>query len=434
MTTPEDTPQLSPSAARRSDGDDAAIDTAAHPALLDLRAQWSKLTSDQRLRAKQLGVVSTIALLGLGLYTASSSGKKEAPKTPQASNLDMGAGLRGDSLEVKLRGDLQKILDGQSLLGDRVTAIEEGKVVPGAGAGSHDPSASDGGDLPPAIPGDAPTYPPAPTGAEVAADEIPAPPSPPAAPPAPPAPPTERQIGAIGAATATQTAEGGAGSSPSSKKGKRTIYLPPGFMKARLLTGIDALASRDATSNPEPIIARVQAPAVLPNEVKANLAGCFVIGNATGSLAKERVEIQLVSISCVDFESHAVVDQAIKGFFVDADGKKGLSGKVVTRAGATLARSFIAGTIAGISQSVEGSFGNLSTSALGSVRSLDAGDAVKSGIAGGLSKSSDKLTDFYLDLARQAGPVVEVGAAKDVVVVIQEGLALEIKPSVGSKF
>lgn len=432
MTTPEDSPQVAPSAASRADADDATIDTSSRPALLDLRAHWSKLTSDQKLRARQLGVVSTIALLGLGLYTASSSGKKEAPKAPQASNLDMGAGLRGDSLEVKLRGDLQKILDGQTLLGDRVTAIEEGKVVPGAGA--HAPAGGDGGDLPPAIPGDAPKYPPAPPEARGAADEIPAPPVAPSAPPAPPAPPTQRQVGAIGAATAAQVPEGGAGSSPSSKKGKRTIYLPPGFMKARLLTGIDALASRDATSNPEPIIARVQAPAVLPNEVKANLAGCFVIGNATGSLAKERVEIQLVSISCVDFESHAVVDQAIKGFFVDADGKKGLSGKVVTRAGATLARSFIAGTIAGISQTVEGSFGSLSTSALGSVRSLDAGDAVKSGVAGGLSKSSDKLTDFYLDLARQAGPVVEVGAAKDVVVVIQEGLALEIKPSVGSRF
>jgi hypothetical protein len=93
---------------------------------------------------------------------------------------------------------------------------------------------------------------------------------------------------------------------------------------------------------------------VLPNEVKANLAGCFVIGNATGSLAKERVEIQLVSISCVDFDEHSVVDQPVKGFFVDADGKKGLSGKVVTRAGATLARAFIAGTVSGISQSVEG--------------------------------------------------------------------------------
>ncbi|BBC73243.1 conjugal transfer protein TraB [Altererythrobacter sp. B11] len=434
MTTHDDGRPATPPTAPSHHVDDSDENAIARPALLDLPAQWSKLTSDQKLRAKQFGVVSTIALLGLGLYTASTSGNKEAPKAPQASNLDMGAGLRGDSLEVKLRGDLQKILDGQTLLGDRVTAIEEGKVVPGAGGGSHMAAAGDGGDLPPAIPGEAPAYPPAPPEASGAADEIPAPPAAPAAPPAPPAPPTQRQVGAIGAATATQASEGGAGSGAASKKGKRTIYLPPGFMKARLLTGIDALASRDATSNPEPIIARVQAPAVLPNEVKANLAGCFVIGNATGSLAKERVEIQLVSISCVDFDSHAVVDQAIKGFFVDWDGKKGLSGKVVTRAGATLARSFIAGTIASISQSVEGSFGSLSTSALGSVRSLDAGDAVKSGVAGGLSKSSDKLTDFYLDLARQAGPVVEVGAAKDVVVVIQEGLALEIKPSVGSKF
>jgi len=414
--------------------DDAPAAAVHPPALLDIRAQWEKLTSDQKLRAKQLGVVSTIALVGVGLYTASSAGKKDVVKPPEVSNLDMGAGLRGDSLEVKMRGDLQKILDGQSLLGDRVTAIEEGKVTPGAAARPRlDVQSTDDG-LPPALPGDAPAYPPAPPEARAEADKVPAPPVAPSAPPPPPAPPIERQVGAIGAATSAASAEGGAAGGARSKKATRTIYLPPGFMKARLLTGIDALASKDATSNPEPIIARVQAPAVLPNDVKANLAGCFVIGNATGSLAKERVEVQLVSISCVDFDEHAVVDQSIKGFFVDTDGKKGLSGKVVTRAGATLARSFIAGTIAGISQSVEGSFGSLSTSALGSVRSLDAGDAVKTGIAGGLSKSSDKLTDFYLDLARQAGPVVEVGAAKDVVVVIQEGLALEIKPSVGSKF
>ena len=110
------------------------------------------------------------------------------------------------------------------------------------------------------------------------------------------------------------------------------------------------------------------------------------------------------------------------------------AGKVVTRAGATLARAFIAGTISGISQSVESTFGNTSTSALGTVRTLDAGDAARTGIAGGLSKSSDKLTDFYLDLARQAGPIVEVGAAKDVVVVIQEGATLEIKPGAGATF
>jgi conjugal transfer pilus assembly protein TraB len=427
-------PEPAPLPERHDAAAGAALDSGAdRPALLDLRSQWSRLTSDQRLRAKQISVAATIAVLGYGLYSASSSGTKEQAPVPEASKLDMGAGLRGDSLELKMRGDLQKILDGQSLLGERVTAIEEGKIAPGGTAGHAPPDGTDAG-LPPALPGEVPAYPPAPPEASGEAGSLPPPPAAPSAPPAPPAPPTERQVGAIGAAISAPASEGGAAGGARSKKANRTIYLPPGFMKARLLTGVDALASRDATSNPEPIIARVQAPAVLPNDVKANLSGCFVIGNATGSLAKERVEIQLVSISCVDFDEHAVVDQPIKGFFVDADGKKGLSGKVVTRAGATLARSFIAGTIAGISQSVEGTFGDVSTSALGSVRTLDAGDAAKSGVASGLSRSSDKLTDFYLDLARQAGPVVEVGAAKDVVVVIQEGLALEIKPSVGAKF
>ncbi len=396
------------------------------PALFDIRVQWERLTSDQKLRMKQLGIAAMIGIAGIGLYTA-STGEPDAPQeATKATKLDMGAGLRGDSLEVKLRGDLKKIIDGQTLLGDRVTAIEEGKAgtAPGRGRMTDDP------ELPPALPGEVPAYPPSPPDASAVDNSAPVPPMP-TVPEAPPAPPVERRLGAIGAATiaapATPDAEG-------SKKKLRTIYLPPGFMKARLLTGIDALASKDATSNPEPIIARVQAPAVLPNEVKANLSGCFVVGNATGSLAKERVEVQLVSISCIDFEERAVVDQPIKGFFVDADGKKGLSGKVVTRAGATLARTFIAGTIAGIAQTVETGVGDVSTSALGSVRSLDPADAAKAGVAGGFAKASDKLTEFYLDLARQAGPVVEVGAAKDVVVVIQEGLALEIKPSVGSKF
>ena len=403
------------------------------PALLALKNRWAMLSSKQKLRARQLGVAGIVAMLGTGLYTASTDGNDEAVETPPATKLDMGAGLRGDSLETKLRGDLQKILDGQTLLGDRVTAIEEGKIVPGSGA-----AALPDGDLglPPALPGTIPDYPPPPGDAGGANGEIPPPPTPPTIPPAPSAPPIEKTVGAIGAAAMAPTAASidGKAEPAGAKKKTRTIYLPPGFMKARLLTGIDALASRDATSNPEPLIARVQAPAVLPNDVKANLAGCFVIGNATGSLAKERVEVQLVSLSCVDFDEHSVVDQPIKGFFVDTDGKKGLSGKVVTRAGASLARAFIAGTISGISQTVENTIGDVSTSALGSVRTLDAGGAVKAGIAGGLSKSSDKLTDFYLDLARQAGPIVEVGAAKDVIVVIQEGVTLEIKPSAGIKF
>jgi len=415
--------------------DDVKASQTHAPALLDLRAQWARLNAKQQLRAKRLAIAGAVGVIGVGLYSATGHHETAKPAAPTAT-LSMGAGLRSDSLEEKLRGDLKKVLDGQQLLGDRVSAIEEGKVVPGSkvlGAGANGPGDVD--DLPPALPGTAPKFPPSPDIGDIGpdADRLPAPPVG-AIPVAPPAPPVEKTVGAIGSATSPVVPKGTADASSAAKKKSRTIYLPPGFMKARLLTGVDALASRDATSNPEPIIARVQAPAVLPNEVKANLAGCFVIGNATGSLAKERVEVQLVTLSCVDFDDQSVVDQKVKGFFVDTDGKKGLSGRVVTRAGATLARAFIAGTLSGISQSVENTFGSTSTSALGTVRTLDASDAAKTGIAGGLSKSSEKLTDFYLDLARQAGPVVEVGAAKDVVVVIQEGVALEIRSSAGVKF
>ncbi|WCT79112.1 TraB/VirB10 family protein [Novosphingobium humi] len=413
---------------------DMAGSDAAPRSPRDWKTRWESLSARQKLRVRQLAVAVGVGVLGLGLYTATGH-KEEAKPVAKSTSLNMGAGLRGDSLEEKLRGDLKKVLDGQQLLGDRISAIEEGKVTPGARSAGGASSAGDG-DLPPALPGSAPHLPSPPLTGDIgsAAEKLPTPPTGAMAPPAPPAPPVEKTVGAIGSATSQLVPQAAGDAASLAKKKNRTIYLPPGFMKARLLTGIDALASRDATSNPEPIIARVQAPAVLPNEVKANLAGCFVIGNATGSLAKERVEIQLVSISCVDFDEHSVVDQPVKGFFVDADGKKGLSGKVVTRAGATLARAFIAGTVSGISQSVEGTFGSTSTSALGSVRTLDAADAAKTGIAGGLSKSSEKLTDFYLDLARQASPIVEVGAAKDVVVVIQEGVTLEIKPGAGVKF
>ncbi|WP_323810178.1 TraB/VirB10 family protein [Sphingobium baderi] len=417
-----------------SDADSSQDGVKARGApLLDFKTHWAALSATQKLRCKQAGVAAGVAILGYGLYAASSGSSQPTELPPSASKLDMGAGLRGDSLELKMRGDLKKIIEGQSLLGDRISAIEEGKISPVDPAGRESMEA---GELPPAFPGaEIPAYPPTSGQSARSGPEQSDIPPPPTAPQAPPAPPQEKVIGSIGSATSASgiTATDTSGASAPKKKA-RTIYLPPGFMKARLLTGIDALASRDATSNPEPLIARVQAPAVLPNDVKANLAGCFVVGNATGSLAKERVEVQLVSLSCVDFDERSVVDQPIKGFFVDTDGKKGLSGKVVTRAGAALARSFIAGTVSGFSQSVESSFGDVSTSALGNVRTLDAGEAAKSGIAGGLGKSSEKLTDFYLDLARQAGPIVEVGAAKDVVVVIQEGVSLEIKPSAGSKF
>jgi conjugal transfer pilus assembly protein TraB len=206
--------------------DDRAPGEVRGPALLDLKAHWALLTAHQQLRARQAGVGVVIALFGYGLYTASSGSKDEAPAAPAASRLDMGAGLRGDSLETKMRGDMKKILDGQALLGDRVTAIEEGKVAPG-GRPAMDAAE---GDLPSAMPGDIPAFPPSPSARDLesADGSLPPPPMPPA-PLAPPAPPVERQVGSIGTATAALTADAG-------DKGATGVKKRPGRSICRLVS------------------------------------------------------------------------------------------------------------------------------------------------------------------------------------------------------
>lgn len=208
---------------------------------------------------------------------------------------------------------------------------------------------------------------------------------------------------------------------------KKTVFLPPSFMSAKLITGIDARTSQLAQAHPEPIMLRVQAPAVLPNYLKANLKGCFIVADAIGDLAKERVTVRLQTLSCLDQQGTAVIDQKIAGFVTDSDGRRDMAGIVVSRAGSHLARSFAAGVIGGFGEAVQSANTVTNINPLGATQSLKPDGVLKSGLGGGLKSATGDLQQFYLDLAKQAMPVIEVGAAKDVTVVIQQGVELEIK-------
>jgi len=69
--------------------DDAA--RRPSPALLDLKAQWAKMSARQKLRARQLAVGVAVGALGIGLYAASGS-KEDVKPTDPAASLNMGAG------------------------------------------------------------------------------------------------------------------------------------------------------------------------------------------------------------------------------------------------------------------------------------------------------------------------------------------------------
>ena len=211
------------------------------------------------------------------------------------------------------------------------------------------------------------------------------------------------------------------------KKKGRTVYLPPSFMEAKLLTGFDASTSGNGSSNPEPLLLRIQTPAVLPNDIKANLKGCFVIAEAVGRLDKERADVRLVSLSCLSNEGKAIIDTQIKGFVTDSDSKVGLSGRVVSRMGAATARTIVAGFFGGMGDMLKATATTQSVSPLGTTTSVDSAQIAKYSLGGGLSEGARSLHDFYLSLAKQATPVIEVGASKKITVIISEGKELEIR-------
>ena len=383
-----------------------------------LKDWFQSLSSRKRQAAVTILSVSALLALGYFLYLTKSSREEADTRTAFVGDVAMDSDLLEDTLTERVERRVEEAEQRSAQLEELLKQVNErlGEME-GAGAAPL-----------PDIEDLSPKNELAELGAYPVAPSYPDPPlveAPPAGLAQADLVPVEtRIVGAISAMPAAQF------TAPQKKSQTASIFLPPGFMNARLLTGVDALASQNATANPEPVIARVQAPAQLPNHVRANLQGCFVIGNATGSLAKERVEIQAVSLSCIDFQERAVIDEPIKGFFVDTDGKKGLSGKVVTRSGAILARAFVAGVVGGFGEAVQQTSGRQAISPLGSVQVFDTEDAIASGLGGGISRASEELQDLYLELARQAGPVIEVGAAKDVVLVIQEGVDLNIRRDV----
>ena len=245
--------------------------------------------------------------------------------------------------------------------------------------------------------------------------------------PPPPPPKEEKIIGGIGIISNQGATPPAVKEVPDKKKEERTVYLPPSFMEAMLLTGFDASTSGEGKNNPEPLLLRIQAPAVLPNDVKANLRGCFIIAEAVGKLNKERADVRLVSLSCIGRKGQAVIDTTVKGFVTDSDSKVGLSGRVVSKMGAATARAVVAGIFGGAGNALQASTLTQSTTALGTTSVVDQNQLAKSAAGGGLAEGSKTLHDLYLDLAKQATPVIEVGAAKSVTVVVSEGKELAIK-------
>lgn len=208
----------------------------------------------------------------------------------------------------------------------------------------------------------------------------------------------------------------------------REIDLPVGFMKATLLVGINARSGEFGQSNPQQIVFNVSAPAQLPNRIKLNLKGCFVVANANGDLSAKRIEALPVSMNCLTQNGeYKITSSSLKGFVQDADGKRGLDARVVSRARHLLASTLFAKTVTGFGKVISAQGFTSTNTAIGSTTTPNDSEVARTALAGGFAEGFDDLGDYLLDLAKQIQPTLEHGAGKNVLIWVAEASTLKIE-------
>ena len=211
------------------------------------------------------------------------------------------------------------------------------------------------------------------------------------------------------------------------KKEVPSAYIPSGSnFEAVLLNGMDASTSISANRNPTPALLRIKTEAILPNFMNFNVKECFVMVGGFGNISTERVEMRTESMSCIS-ETGEVFEGKMEGYLVGEDGKAGARGRVVSKQGALLAKSFMAGFVGGIGnafapQPVQSL--NI-TGAAQSYQLPDADQVIGAGLANGLNKSSTALASFYIKLAEQMFPIVELDAGRKMTVILLKGVDLK---------
>lgn len=211
---------------------------------------------------------------------------------------------------------------------------------------------------------------------------------------------------------------------PSADKSKTLTYLPSGtFARVRLLNGATAPTRGQGSGNPVPMLMELTDNAVMPNLYRSGIKRCFITGHATGELASERVLVRLDRLSCIDANGGAV-DKKIQGYVAGEDGKTGLRAKLVTKSGQAIANALFTGTLSGFGKAVSLSAENQTTSITGTV-STSVTNPWKAGFGEGTSHAMDRITDYYLKLASDMFPVLEVDSGREVDIVISNGLSID---------
>lgn len=211
------------------------------------------------------------------------------------------------------------------------------------------------------------------------------------------------------------------------------VYIPSGSMfTGVLLNGLDAPTSSVAKKNPMPVVVRVKREAVLPNYAAIDVRECFLMAAGYGQLSSERAMLRSESLSCVRTDGQ-VFETKIDAYIVGSDGKVGVPGRLVSKQGQMIARSLLAGVFGGMGQALNRARVpslNLNPNTGTSLYEEQNVDMIfQGGVASGIGTSANMVAKFYLDMAKETFPVVEVQAGEVGTIIVTKGANLPLKGS-----
>ncbi|MGI2799268.1 TrbI/VirB10 family protein [Photobacterium damselae] len=219
------------------------------------------------------------------------------------------------------------------------------------------------------------------------------------------------------------------------KAGSQTVYrrtsenyVPTGsFVTAVLIGAADANAGVNAQGDTAPILFRAVHNGILPNGKRSHLKDCFFTASVYGEISSNRGIARLQNMSCI-FEKQKgkeeIIDIPVQGTAFNF-GRNGMRGTPVMRNGKIMQMAGISGIFSGLGETAKAASSTTVTGTSGVVSSITPSKALLNMSGSALEKVGSKLSDYYIKLAEQYHPIIELNPGTVVNLVFLKGFPLD---------
>ena len=207
---------------------------------------------------------------------------------------------------------------------------------------------------------------------------------------------------------------------------KRTIenYVPSGTVVTAVITGgADANAGVNGQGDTTPIVFQTLDNGLLPNGKKSRLKDCSITAAAYGEVSSSRGIARTDRMSCI-FADDEIIDIPIQATVFNF-GRNGIRGNTVIQNGKIVQMAGVASLLTAAGSAAKSVSETTSTSALGSTSTVNSGDILANMLGQGVEGAGKTLADYYIKLAEQYHPIIELNPGNVVNIVVLKGFPLD---------